>query len=205
MEVPSWGSCGSMGCLEGSSVWELLWGWTRSGPSLSSPCSLPLTFLGGDGWPESSSWHPEFRNLRHVVLGPDGGGCPPSQDQGVRCYHKLDISFRVEVAGGHVQTGPKRLLPLRSVVELSRPPLPHSWKGAHLAPPCDGLTCWEGAGVNSYFQVFPALLAAQVTSNCRPEVLEAGCGETSPRAWSAPLRQSWRSAGGSLTPGLCSS
>lgn len=57
-------------------------------------------FLDKDGWPEGGSWHPEFRNPRHVVLGPDRGGESPSQGQGVRWYHNLDISFGMEVTGG---------------------------------------------------------------------------------------------------------
>lgn len=60
--------------------------------------ALPLPhFLDKHGYREGGSWHPEFRNPRHVVLGPDRGGEFPSQGQGVRWYHNLDISFRVEV------------------------------------------------------------------------------------------------------------
>lgn len=82
-DVAPWG----IGYIEGSNVPELL-GAGQSQPTLGL---LPAPhFLGGDGWPEGGSWHPGFRNLRHVVLGPDRGGVPPSQKQGIRWYHNLD-------------------------------------------------------------------------------------------------------------------
>lgn len=133
-DVDPWGTGERTGCLEGSSVRELLGAGAGQGQPPEA-CSPVLTsWVGMDDQRVAPGTQSAGISGMWFWAQIEEGGFPPSRGQGIRWYHRLVISSGAGVAGGHVKADPKWPL-------SRRPPPPTR---AHLAPPRDGLDALGG-------------------------------------------------------------